>query len=115
MNQHVAKRKTDEILHRSIARLEKLEVGQESPALSLTTHIPLPNVKGRIDHARVDLKGQRFFVGAVANDTREVIDLKSSQRVQTITDLEEPQAVYYRRFHQSPLCSLRWERRHESV
>jgi hypothetical protein len=54
-------------------------------------------------------------VAAVANDTREVIDLKSSQRVQTITDLEEPQVVYYRRFHQSPLCSLRWERRYESV
>jgi hypothetical protein len=99
----------------TLLALRSVEVGQESPALSLTTHIPLPNVNGRIDHARVDLKGQRLFVAAVANDTREVIDLKSSQRVQTITDLEEPQAVYYRRFHQSPLCSLRWERRHESV
>lgn len=99
----------------ALLALRSVEVGQESPALSLTTHIPLPNVKGRIDHASVDLKGQRLFVAAFANDTHEVIDLKSSQRVQTITDLEEPQAVYYRRFHQSPLCSLRWERRHESV
>lgn len=71
----------------ALLALRSVEVGQESPALSLTTHIPLPNVKGRIDHARVDLKGQRLFVAAVANDTREVIDLKSSQRVQTITDL----------------------------
>ncbi len=63
--------------------------------MSLTTHIPLPNVKGRIDHASVDFKGQRLFVAAVANNTLEVIDLKSSQRVQTITDQEEPQGVYY--------------------
>ena len=75
--------------------LNGLAVGQESPVLSLTTHIPLPNVKGRIDHASVDLKGQRLFVAAVANNTLEIIDLKSNQRVRTITDLEEPQGVYY--------------------
>lgn len=75
--------------------LTGLAVGQESSVLSLTTHIPLPNVKGRIDHASVDLKGQRLFVAAVANHTLEVIDLKSSQRVRTIPDLEEPQGVYY--------------------
>lgn len=44
----------------ALLALRSVEVGQESPALSLTTHIPLPNVKGRIDHASVDLKGQRF-------------------------------------------------------
>ena len=57
--------------------LTSFALGQESSALSLTTHIPLPNVKGRIDHASVDLKGQRLFVAAVANNTLEVIDLKS--------------------------------------
>jgi len=72
-----------------------LASGQESQALTLTTHIPLPNVKGRIDHASVDLKGQRLFVAAVANHRLEVIDLRSDQRVRTITDLEEPQGVYY--------------------
>ena len=46
--------------------------GQESQALSLETHIPLPNVKGRIDHASVDVKGQRLFVAAVDNHTLEV-------------------------------------------
>jgi DNA-binding beta-propeller fold protein YncE len=79
----------------ALLALSSVVVGQEPPALSLTTHIPLPNVKGRIDHASVDLKGQRLFVAAVANNTLEVIDLKSSQRAQTITDLEEPQGVYY--------------------
>jgi len=75
--------------------LSGMAFGQESSALSLTTRIPLPNVKGRIDHASVDLKGQRLFVAAVANNTLEVIDLKSGTRVRTITDLEEPQGVYY--------------------
>lgn len=75
--------------------LNGLAVAQESSPLSLTTRIPLPNVKGRIDHASVDVKGQRLFVAAVANHTLEVIDLKSGQRVRTIPDLEEPQGVYY--------------------
>ena len=69
--------------------------GQESQVLSLETHITLPNVKGRIDHASVDLKGERLFVAAVDNHTLEVIDLKSGQRVHTITDLAEPQGVFY--------------------
>ena len=77
--------------------LNCLAVGQESTVLSLTAHIPLPNVRGRIDHASVDLKGQRLFVAAVANNTLEVIDLKAGQRVRTITELEEPQGVYYDR------------------
>ncbi len=72
-----------------------MAAGQQSSALSLTTHIPLPKVKGRIDHMGVDVKGQRLFVAGVANGTLEVIDLKSGQRVRTLTDLAEPQGVYY--------------------
>jgi DNA-binding beta-propeller fold protein YncE len=70
-------------------------VGQEPEALSLQTRIPLPAVKGRIDHFSVDVKGRRLFVAAVENHTLEVIDLKSGQRVHTITDLAEPQGVFY--------------------
>ena len=72
-----------------------LAAGQQTPALSLATRIPLPNVKGRIDHFGVDVKGQRLFVAGVANHTLEVIDLKAGRRVRTIPDLEEPQGVYY--------------------
>src|SRR5258708_30211902 len=75
--------------------LSALAVGQESSVLSLKTHIPLPNVNGRIDHLSVDVKGQRLFVAAVDNHTLEVIDLQSGQRVHTITDLAEPQGVFY--------------------
>src|SRR3989449_2376050 len=69
--------------------------GQEPPALSPETHIPLPNVKGRIDHSSIDVKGQRLFVAAVDNHTLEVVDLKSGRRVHTIADLAEPQGVFY--------------------
>jgi DNA-binding beta-propeller fold protein YncE len=69
--------------------------GQPSPALSLENRIPLQNVSGRIDHLSVDVTGQRLFVAAVANHTLEVVDLKSNQRAHTITDLAEPQGVFY--------------------
>src|SRR5262249_44184870 len=55
----------------------------------------LPKVKGRMDHLSVDVKGQRLFVAAVANHTLEVLDLKSGQRVHTVTDLAEPQGVFF--------------------
>lgn len=73
----------------------KLATAQESSVLSLETHIPLPNVKGRIDHFSVDLKGQRLFLAAVENRTLEVIDLRSGQPVRTMSDLAEPQGVFY--------------------
>jgi DNA-binding beta-propeller fold protein YncE len=69
--------------------------GQVSPALSLKTRIALPDVKGRIDHFSVDVKGQRLFMAAVGNHTLEVMDLKSGKRVRTITDLAEPQGVFF--------------------
>ena len=51
-------------------------VAQESQPLSLHSRIPLANVKGRIDHFSVDVKGQRLFVAGVGNHTLEVIDLQ---------------------------------------
>jgi DNA-binding beta-propeller fold protein YncE len=70
-------------------------VAQQSEVLSLDSHIPLPGVKGRIDHLSVDPKGQRIFVAAVDNHTLEVIDLKLGRTIHTITDLAEPQGVFY--------------------
>ena len=70
-------------------------VGQKKGVLSLEAHIPLPSVKGRIDHFSVDVKGHRLFVAAVENHTLEVVDLKSRQRVHTISNLAEPQGVFY--------------------
>lgn len=70
-------------------------VSQQSELLSLDSHIPLPGVKGRIDHLSVDLKGQRVFVAAVDNHSLEVIDLKLGHTIHTVRDLSEPQGVFY--------------------
>ncbi len=66
-----------------------------SEPLTLVARIPMPDVKGRIDHFSVDVLGERLFVAAVENHSLEVIDLKSGQRVRSIPDLAEPQGVFY--------------------
>lgn len=72
-----------------------LALGQDSQPLSLGSRIVLPDVKGRIDHLAVDVRGQRLFVAAVVNHTLEVIDVKGGRRVHTIPDLNEPQGVFF--------------------
>jgi len=69
--------------------------GQESSALPLKMRIDLPNVNGRIDHLSADLKGHRIFLSALGNGTVEVLDVQSGKHLRTITDLAEPQGVYY--------------------
>jgi DNA-binding beta-propeller fold protein YncE len=75
--------------------LNSLAIGQETSALSLKTHVAPPNVDGRMDHFSVDIKGQRLFASALGNNTVEVIDLQSSQRVRTLAGLAEPQGLFY--------------------
>src|SRR6185295_19459605 len=75
--------------------LNGLVVGQETSVLSLKTHVALPNVDGRMDHLSVDIKGQRLFASALGNNTVEVIDLQSGQRVRTVAGLAEPQGLFF--------------------
>jgi hypothetical protein len=75
--------------------VSSLAVGQDSTALVLKTRIPLPNVNGRMDHFTVDVKGQRLFSSALGNHTVEVLDVQSGQRVRTLSDLAEPQGLFY--------------------
>ncbi len=63
--------------------------------LRLEQTIPLPGVRGRIDHLSIDLQHGRLFVAALGNDTVEVVDLKQGTRVHTITGLHEPQGTLY--------------------
>jgi len=65
----------------------------EPAALSIEAKIALPGVKGHIDHLAVDLAGQQLFVAALGNGTVEVVDLKSRQRVRSVTGFDEPQGV----------------------
>src|SRR5437867_8954125 len=68
---------------------------QGGTSLRLVSAIPLPNVDGRIDHFAVDLQGRRLFMSALGNNTVEVFDLKTHQRLHTISGLHEPQGVLY--------------------
>ena len=70
-------------------------LGQESPALSPKSPIPLMKVEGRMDHLGIDVKGQRLFATAFDNHTLEVIDLKTGRQIHTIPDLNEPQGAFY--------------------
>ena len=63
--------------------------------LKPVAEIPLPGVKGRIDHFGVDLAGQRLFVAALGNDTVEVIDLKANRHLRTLRGFAEPQGIYH--------------------
>src|SRR5574337_2009018 len=63
--------------------------------LKLAGNIPMPGVRGRIDHLSVDVKGRRLFVSALGNDTVEGLDLASGKDIHSITGVQEPQGVFY--------------------
>jgi DNA-binding beta-propeller fold protein YncE len=63
--------------------------------LQLEATIPLPGVKGRIDHLAVDSKRSRLFVAALGNDTVEVVDLKGNRHERSLSGFGEPQGVLY--------------------
>lgn len=67
----------------------------EAPPLEPGATIPLPSVKGRIDHFGIDLKHRRLFVAALGNDTVEVVDLNAGRRERSLSGFGEPQGVLY--------------------
>jgi hypothetical protein len=63
--------------------------------LRLVQTISLPNVKGRLDHMDVDIKGRRLFVAGLENSTLEVVDLQGSKVMRSIAGFKKPQGVVY--------------------
>ena len=63
--------------------------------LRLVQTIAMPNVKGRIDHMDVDVKGQRLFVAGLENGTVEVVDLQAGKWVRSIPGFKKPQGILY--------------------
>src|SRR5438105_4163571 len=57
--------------------------------------VPLPGVEGRFDHFAVDAKGQRLFVAALGNNSLEIVGLRESRRLQSISGLKKPTGVAY--------------------
>lgn len=70
-------------------------VRAQSNHLQLEKTIPLPGVKGRIDHLAYDALHHRLFVAALGNNTVEVVDLNRASVTKSITGLAEPQGVLY--------------------
>ncbi len=68
---------------------------QKSPLFTLKQTIPLPDVRGRIDHIAIDETGNRLFVAALGNNSVEVIDLQHGTTIRTLRDVNEPQGVLY--------------------
>jgi hypothetical protein len=63
--------------------------------LQLEKTIPLPEVKGRIDHMDVNLKDQVIYVAALGNNTLEAVDLNSGKTLHSVKGLAEPQGIGY--------------------
>jgi DNA-binding beta-propeller fold protein YncE len=68
---------------------------QDAQPLKLVQTIPMPNVKGRIDHMDVDAKGKRLFVAGLENGSVEVIDLQASRWTKSIPGFLKPQGIAY--------------------
>src|SRR6266481_7049193 len=68
---------------------------QEKQALRLVQTIPLPGVKGRLDHMGVDLEKKRLFVAAVANNTLEVVDLTAVNVTKSLAGFKDTQDALF--------------------
>jgi DNA-binding beta-propeller fold protein YncE len=63
--------------------------------LRLVQTILLPNVKGRLDHMDVDVRGKRLFVAGLENGTFEVVDLQAGKWARSIPGLKKPQGALF--------------------
>jgi DNA-binding beta-propeller fold protein YncE len=67
---------------------------QKRPLL-LVEQIPLPNVRGRIDHFTFDVKRKRVFGAALGNNTVEVVDTFAGRDIHSITGAATPQGLVF--------------------
>jgi hypothetical protein len=65
------------------------------PTLALKQTLPLPGVKGRIDHLAIDRVHRRLFVAEIANGSVDVLDLDSGAVIGHLDGLKEPQGLAY--------------------
>src|SRR5215471_17076802 len=70
----------------------RAQEAQKEP-LRLVQTISMPNVKGRLDHMDVDVKGKRLFVAGLENGTLEVVDLQAGKWMRSIPGFKKPQGA----------------------
>jgi glutamine cyclotransferase len=63
--------------------------------LKLEKEIPMPTVKGRIDHMAINLNHKILYVAALGNNTVEAIDLNKGTVIRSIKGIDEPQGIAY--------------------
>lgn len=68
---------------------------ESQPVLRLKQAIPLPAVKGRIDHFAFDDSRQRLFICALANNSVEIVDVRKGERIHSVTGVGSPQGAGY--------------------
>jgi hypothetical protein len=68
---------------------------QEKQAVRLVQTIPLPGVKGRLDHMGIDLEKKRLFVAAVDNNTLEVVDLTAGSVIKSLAGFKDTQDALF--------------------
>jgi DNA-binding beta-propeller fold protein YncE len=76
------------------ARIATSQEAAKQP-LRLVQTISMPNVKGRLDHMDVDVKGKRLFVAGLENGTLDVLDLEASKWMRSIPGFKKPQGALY--------------------
>jgi len=79
----------------ALAMATPIAQAADEPALELVATIPMPGVKGRIDHFAADIKGHRLFVAALGNDTVEVLDVAGNRHEKSIRGFGEPQGLVH--------------------
>jgi DNA-binding beta-propeller fold protein YncE len=68
---------------------------QDKEPLHLVQTIPMPAVKGRIDHMDLDIKGKRLFVAGLENGSLEVVDLQAGKWLKSIPGFKKTQGIAY--------------------
>ncbi len=78
-----------------LASLSAQAHAQDHAPLRLVQTISMPNVKGRIDHMDVDVKGKRLFVAGLENGSLEVVDLQAAKWLKSIPGFKKTQGIAY--------------------
>jgi DNA-binding beta-propeller fold protein YncE len=65
------------------------------PPLDLVASIPMPGVKGRLDHMALDARRKRLYLAALGNGTVEALSIEKGACERSIGELEAPQGVAF--------------------
>ena len=76
----------------ALAATRSVAFSQSEP-LAFVRAIELPRVEGRMDHLTMSAGGDKLFVAALANNTVEVVDVKSGSHLRSLPGFHEPQGI----------------------